>query len=265
ISSTTQFPPEFDIDKSEVRRVTSVLIVTFIFTAFTVPLRFFARRKLKTPFFLDDWIILGALVCSAFTQELGHHVEINGLNAQIDFRKKLYFGELVSILAIGSTKLSILAFYWRTFGFSRIMSMLIRVTAGVVVCGTISFFITSIFQCSPIHKVWDIVAEGTCINTYVFFLANPAFNIITNFSLLVLPLHSIWKLQITKPKKVEICCLLTLGGLIIVISILRLCSLIHLKLTSADVTWNMVFPAIWLSVEMQVGIFCACLPFLRQL
>ncbi|KAL5331411.1 hypothetical protein ACEPPN_000941 [Leptodophora sp. 'Broadleaf-Isolate-01'] len=27
----------------------------------------------------------------------------------------------------------------------------------------------------------------------------------------------------------------------------------------------MVFPAIWLSVEMQVGIFCACLPFLRQL
>jgi hypothetical protein len=27
----------------------------------------------------------------------------------------------------------------------------------------------------------------------------------------------------------------------------------------------MVFPAIWLSVEIQVGIFCACLPFLRQL
>lgn len=76
---------------------------------------------------------------AAFTQELGRHVEINGLNAQIDFRKKLYFGELVSILAIGSTKLSILAFYWRTFGFSRIMRMLIRVTAGVVVCGTIGF------------------------------------------------------------------------------------------------------------------------------
>jgi hypothetical protein len=63
MSSTTQLSPELDIDKSEVRRVTSVLIVTFIFTAVTVPLRFFARRKLKAPFFLDDWIILGALVC----------------------------------------------------------------------------------------------------------------------------------------------------------------------------------------------------------
>jgi hypothetical protein len=63
MSSTTQLSPEFDIDKSEVRHVTSLLIVPFVFAVVTVPLRFFAKRKLKAPLFLDDWIILGALVC----------------------------------------------------------------------------------------------------------------------------------------------------------------------------------------------------------
>lgn len=76
---------------------------------------------------------------AAFTQELGRHVEINGLNAQINFRKKLYFGELVSMFAIVSTQLSILAFYLRIFGLSQMTQVLIRVTGGVVVCGRIGF------------------------------------------------------------------------------------------------------------------------------
>ena len=50
-----------------------------------------------------------------------------------------------------------------------------------------------------------------------------------------------------------------------VISIFRLCSLLRVDLTSPDMTWNMVPYTIWLCVEMEVGLFCACILFLRLL
>ncbi|KAH8587635.1 hypothetical protein B0O99DRAFT_393870 [Bisporella sp. PMI_857] len=275
MSSITTPSPEFSIEESDVRHVISILSVTFILATVTVPLRFIARQKLKTPFFLDDWLILGASILaavpvwvyveSAYKQELGRQVEFNGPAAQINFRKKQYSCELVSVLAIVFTKLSILAFYWRVFS-SQMMQVLIRITAGVVICGSTGFFMTSAIQCNPIHKVWDTVIGGTCINTNAFHLANAAFNIITDFSLLVLPLHVIWKLQISQSKKVMVSCLLTLGGLIIsVVSVLRLCSLVHLNLRSDDVTWEVVYPTIWSIGEIQLGVLCACLPFLRPL
>lgn len=39
----------------------------------------------------------------------------------------------------------------------------------------------------------------------------------------------------------------------------------HPDLTSTNITWETVFLAIWFSVEMQFGIFCACILSLRSL
>jgi hypothetical protein len=65
MSSITTPSLDFNIKQSQVRHVISILSVIFALGTITVPLRFIARRKLKTRFFLDDWLILGASVrCS---------------------------------------------------------------------------------------------------------------------------------------------------------------------------------------------------------
>jgi hypothetical protein len=68
---------------------------------------------------------------AACRQELGRHAKVKGL-AQIEFRKKMYAYDLLYIWAVGSTKFSILAFYWRTFG--KRIRLPITVAAGVVMC-----------------------------------------------------------------------------------------------------------------------------------
>lgn len=72
----------------------------------------------------------------------------------------------------------------------------------------------SVIQCNPVHKAWDVGADGTCVNMRVLFLFDASFHIITNFGILVLPLRSIFILNLAQSKRVMLLCLFCiLGGL----------------------------------------------------
>lgn len=54
-----------------------------------------------------------------------------------------------------------------------------------------------------------------------------------------------------------------LGCFVNVVSIVRLCILMSLNLSSSDVTFNFSEVVIWSVVEVNCGLICACLPSLR--
>lgn len=68
------------------------------------------------------------------------------------------------------------------------------------------------FQCSPIAKAWDpLIIGGHCHDTRAISTIVAIFNCITDFLILVLPLRAIWKLQLSRQKKLVLSSVFLVG------------------------------------------------------
>lgn len=95
-------------------------------------------------------------------------------------------------------------------------------------------------------------------------MASTALNMATDLVIACLPLPVLNKLQLPSRQKYALMGVFALAGLVIIISILRLPSLIKLWETK-DTSYQNPMVMIWSSVEINVGIICSCLPTLRCL
>lgn len=70
-----------------------------------------------------------------------------------------------------------------------------------------------IFQCVPIEYNWDrTIQGGNCINISQFLLVTSILNVLTDVSILVLPLPLVWKLNVTHRQRGALTVLFALGG-----------------------------------------------------
>ncbi|KAL8858879.1 MAG: hypothetical protein Q9178_004557 [Gyalolechia marmorata] len=153
----------------------------------------------------------------------------------------LYFaGSVFFNTGAPALKLSILVFYHRIFPVQKFMVSCIII--GVVVIGWFIASVVSTFLiCRPVAYWWDkSIPGGHCINatTIHFSVVSPA-DILTNLAILALPIPWLWGLQMQKRKKWAITIIFLLD-----------------TITSA---------AIWLNVELSIGILSASLPLMRPL
>lgn len=116
--------------------------------------------------------------------------------------------------------------------------------------------------CLPINKLWDPLADGHCIDFVPAFFAPAVINMITDFSIFILPLPAIRQLQLPLRQKIILSFILCLGLFTCIISIVRL-STLDAAATSADTTWDNTGAALWSYLELTVAIMAACLPTLR--
>lgn len=86
----------------------------------------------------------------------------------------------------------------------------------------------------------------------------------TDVTIAVLPLSVLNKLQLPSRQKWALMGVFALAGLVVIISILRLPSLMDLW-KSKDTSYLNPMVMIWSCVEINVGIICSCLPTLRCL
>ena len=72
------------------------------------------------------------------------------------------------------------------------------VTTLDVLADKLQFFIT-LLQCFPLKGFWDKSVPAKCgVNGYLFFYGNSIPNIITEFTLLGLPVLCIWNLKVQR-------------------------------------------------------------------
>ncbi|TVY83973.1 hypothetical protein LSUE1_G002987 [Lachnellula suecica] len=69
------------------------------------------------------------------------------------------------------------------------------------------------FQCTPREKIWVPITPGTCINVEVYFVATGAFNILSDLTILVLPIWVIWHLQMPVKQKFGVSAVFATGTL----------------------------------------------------
>ncbi|KAI0012435.1 hypothetical protein F4779DRAFT_65689 [Xylariaceae sp. FL0662B] len=144
---------------------------------------------------------------------------------------------------------------------------------GTVVLGTLvalwflSITLVIIFQCSPVAKAWKTEVDGTRINLEYFFIGNSIPNILTDLAIICLPVYEVRKLQINKSEKVGLVIVFLLGGLVVIVSIIRLKVLVDTlrEGLDADFTKEMNQANIWTVVEPSIGIISASAPLLRPL
>lgn len=111
---------------------------------------------------------------------------------------QIVYGPLIFI-----TKLSILLLYLRVFAPSFrsktffCIHALIWLNLGFYFADTI----VKIFECSPRAKIWDKTLKGHCININIPIIVTSSINVASDFLILVLPIVSVWRLQMRNPKR----------------------------------------------------------------
>ena len=116
-----------------------------------------------------------------------------------------YFGELVYYPGAFFTKTSILCLIARIFSPHRKAVLLARVIIVLMGFYYISSFFIKVFRCTPIHKSWNITTPGKCITTESsIFLADCIISLVTDLSILVLPMPLVWGLKISRKRKLRI-------------------------------------------------------------
>lgn len=67
------------------------------------------------------------------------------------------------------------------------------------------YFVDSMFEickCTPRKKIWNpLMRGGHCFSPYGTFQATGIFNVISDFLIFLLPMPSVWKLQLPRKKK----------------------------------------------------------------
>ena len=165
-------------------------------------------------------------------------------------------------VVIGFNKLAFLLLYHRVF-VTRWFQRLCKITILVVVLGTLSFVLATIFQCLPIAASWDKHVRGRCINNSPFRWSWAGYNLATELLIVFMPAKVIWGLNMDRIKKIGLVVLFMVGLFICAASALRIRALVE-SVKQTDTTWTSEPALLWSVVEAAVGLFCANIPFLRR-
>ena len=86
----------------------------------------------------------------------------------------------------------------------------------VNIAAFIAFFFAILFHCSPVSFFWmgwDGEHKGVCVNFNALGWAHGIFNIVMDAWAILLPIPSLWELNMSTKKKIQLVFMFLLGGL----------------------------------------------------
>ncbi|KAI0145330.1 hypothetical protein GGR57DRAFT_494529 [Xylariaceae sp. FL1272] len=131
----------------------------------------------------------------------GKHIQDVSASHLKNFSKLFQDSQLVARTAIFFARLSILLLYIRIFfplGTDRTAFWwLIILTIVANFLYTLSLIFATTLQCVP----YGLPFGSTCLNQYLVLILASTINIISDVAVLVIPIASIWKLQMSRERK----------------------------------------------------------------
>ncbi|KAL4878520.1 ribosomal protein L36e-domain-containing protein [Aspergillus karnatakaensis] len=180
-----------------------------------------------------------------------------------EFAKLANASQIVYAPLIFLTKLSIFLLYLRVFAPSHKgrTYWVIQLLIGFNLAFYLANFFLKIFQCTPRSKIWDPATPGHCININIVILITAAINVASDLMMLCVPIVCVWRLQMSKRKKLGISTIFAAGIFGCFASIMRLeVSVRHRNTTDKTYDWYSEF--LWTAAEITCGIIASCLPAL---
>ncbi|UPK96631.1 hypothetical protein LCI18_007566 [Fusarium solani-melongenae] len=257
-------------------RLDGAAIATYVMVMLIVPLKIWCRKKTGglARLGLDDTLSVVTLVFAnvffyitmiGLRPYLGRHVGTDvSMEQVVDFLRYLFAASLTYVFAIAFIKLTILALYWKLFSITARVPIAILFSSVVIWMVVLVFVAT--FSCNPVEKQWNILIEhGRCMEQKPVYLGGSLPNVIIDFVLVGMPLPSVFRLNIPLGRRLILAGMFTLGFFICIVSIIRLTIVMSIRTDDRNVTYNLRDFMLWSTVEINIGLVCACLPSMRPL
>ncbi|KAG9691777.1 hypothetical protein KCU95_g4659, partial [Aureobasidium melanogenum] len=283
-----------DMDVAEIPRMLTLkhtllpmfqVSVAFLVLAWiAVSLRVYVRASVLRSFHCDDWLIL--LTLCVFTACCSCLIAIeniersgaartalaNGLEAQVGLIDKI-FGLIMGfmslyILTTVVLKLALAIFFLRiipeNFSWQR---KTIYISTGIYTTYGIVFTFIVVFQCGNPANFFIQEVRQACMSDNILqplYYAAGGMNALTDWLFSLLPVTVIWSAAIPRSMKISAGCLLGLGSLASIASLIRLAYIPGIE-ASPTFLEHSVNIASWSIVEPGLGIIAASLATLRPL
>ncbi|KUJ10243.1 uncharacterized protein LY89DRAFT_689534 [Mollisia scopiformis] len=235
-------------------------------------IRIFTRTSLKCVFGADDVCILLAIVpttiffiisvlADAKYLWIRHSYDIPVDHVPTGL-KMVLGAQLAFALACTLTKLSMLMLVRRLLASSTLfwrrvtlLGILVVATQGSVFC------ITVIFQCRPPQDYWKVTPDPqpNCINQASSLLVAGVINTLTDFLAVVLPIRTVWCLQLPLKQTLLIILLFAFGFISCGAGIART-YFMWVVTQTWDKTWASYPVWITAAMELYIGMICASIP-----
>ncbi|PSN64530.1 hypothetical protein BS50DRAFT_575979 [Corynespora cassiicola Philippines] len=130
-----------------------------------------------------------------------------------EYIRMFYINSILYSLAIASVKASILEFYRSVFGQTANQSFRNMIWALEVLTGLwcMTSVTHAIMICEPRSKIWKMHVEGICGNLIAHFLTLSIIDILMDIAVWMLPIPTLWRLEIPVKTKVGIITIFGLG------------------------------------------------------
>ncbi|KAI0012741.1 hypothetical protein F4779DRAFT_530875 [Xylariaceae sp. FL0662B] len=247
----------------------------FLCTA-AVAARSYTRAVLLKQFDLSDWALLLSLACMAVLVAVGIHTGQYGQGRHqwnVTLANMLKLLELLNIIEI---LYSPVTFFTKYVVLRQIETLFLAhrrdhfTSKGlwVLIWANLVFYtcllLLFIFACVPRAKISNPSLDGKCIDTLTTFIAAGAVNLVSDLTILVLPIAIIWNLKIALSTKIGAGAVFAVGIFALIANILRLYYSIELTRTE-DLSFAIEPVAIWAHTEFTAVFLVACFPLFPRL
>ncbi|KAM0692428.1 hypothetical protein Q7P36_008631 [Cladosporium allicinum] len=258
----------------EARRALITISVLWVAFAVVVFFRWLGRIR-GAGIGADDILSLVALVLSSPTIGMSAAVFVAGVGIDFDdslpeyprlvvnmpFIMQITFAfTLIYLWTLACLKLSQLCLYNRVFHLH--LRYWIWTGTSLVIIWAVAFTFSFIFLCSPIKQQWSLERLGHCIDQITVLKSLIATNIVTDVFIFILPIRSVWKLQMRKTEKIAVISCFALGAACVIIGIVRFWQIYVINLIG-NLTGTSLTTFMLCSIELMLAGLCVNIPMLR--
>ncbi|KAI2639240.1 hypothetical protein GGS21DRAFT_419770 [Xylaria nigripes] len=239
-----------------------------VLASLALALRLSSRWMTGSGIHLDDWLTLSALfvhhgfcatILAAFLSDgLGFDVPTlrsADYRAAMELQKLIFIGNILYGTAWTSIRLALVLHYLRIFPIKILQRGTYAIAAACV-----SWFIViealNLATCKPIAYAWNQKTQvGHCIVTKTGNIVLGALNVVINTAIVVLPLHEVFKLELSRERRLLIYTVFLIGKIAIAASVARLVAMSVYGSAAASVSATAGF-------EIYIAIIGTCAPTL---
>lgn len=273
VPAAIDMPPVHSLERRRVEALKVAVSLCLCYTLCIAFLRVYIRRNL---YILDDWIALGATVVS-IGQYAAVYVAIGqGLGRPLDFLRKsphllalnkANYGALVLwIVALFASKIAAIVFMSRFAQPGRHRKEILGVLITVAILGLGSLLVLTV-ECRVVSSIfyWDFPAHRQyCPHPYLRWQIIAAFDSISEFLMLAVPVDLIWSLQMPSSRKLGIITAFYIRVPVFALTLVRN-HYIHELLNDSDDGLTARIVVIWQEAELAFSIAAATLMCLKPL
>ncbi|KAK5267249.1 hypothetical protein LTR99_006436 [Exophiala xenobiotica] len=252
---------------------TTCVVVSLIFTILSIlffTARIYTRVTVIRRFGIDDYLLGLSLATTIILTSLIVWQSRNGLGLDVDeltedqlsvIRKATWATKLVYPLAAMSVQNAFL-FQYRKLMICRWQRWIIHTMMAIVTGFAIASTVVAATECLPLRAFWHNTSPNEqCMDFIAYWMFSASFNTITALVVWVIPVPVIRTLHLPTRQKRWLMLVFLLGFLTCLAAGLRIWVLhITLERTRTNLAPYVSLVATWTSLEINIGIICACIP-----